>query len=310
MIELRTGLPGNGKTLSMVQELAAMQVKWDKGDESARPVFVHNVKDLILPHSPLPVIEEKNPKTGGIKRLPDWDNVPDGSLVIIDECQDLFPPRSSQSEAPPHVAWLNTHRHRGVDLVLITQHPKLIDSAVRALVGKHKHYRRMFGSSRSVVYEWDGCADSLTGMKNAVTTYWKFPADAFKWYKSAEVHTKQKFKLPMWMGIPLVGLVLMAFFVPRAYSVLVNGVQGKEIAQESKPHIVKKTEVSENPLAQGSGAIAPAPAAPMAPVTLPISLPEVPRYKGCITDPERTRCSCLTEDDQIVKEPPMCREYV
>jgi zona occludens toxin len=146
--------------------------------------------------------------------------MPDGSLVLIDECQGVFPPRSSQSTPPAHVAWLNTHRHRGFDLWITTQQPKLIDSSVRALVGRHKHYRRVFGLQRSIVYEWDSCSDSLSGMNNAVKSYWPFPAGVFKWYKSAEIHTKQKFKLPLWLGVLPLGVILCAYFFPAAYSAI------------------------------------------------------------------------------------------
>lgn len=302
MIELRTGLPGNGKTLSIVQELAAMQAKWDKGDEAARPVFVHNVRDLALPHSPLPLntIQHK----GGIEQnIPDWSQVPDGSLIIIDEGQDLFPPRSSQSMAPPHVAWLNTHRHRGVDILISTQHPKLVDASLRALVGKHKHYRRVFGMQRSIVYEWDGCSDSLAGMKDATKTFWNFPKDAFKWYKSAEVHTKQKFKLPFWVVIPFVGLLLGVFFVPRAYSVLSNGIKGKSLSahaeQPAQPHLPQAVAMGEK-----GGALAPT-ASPQA-VALPAVAPSPPQYVGCIAS--ASKCQCLTSAGQVVDEPHQCRE--
>jgi len=307
MIELRTGLPGNGKTLSVIQELAAMLKKWDKPSEvsEARPIFVHNVKDLILPHTPFPFTEEVNQRTGAVRKIPDWSQIPDGSFCIIDECQDFFPPRSSQSEAPPHIAWLNTHRHHGVDLVLITQHPKLIDGSVRALVGKHKHYRRVFGMNRSIVYEWDACSDSLSGLKTAVTSYWSFPKDAYQWYKSAEVHTKQKFRLPLWLGIPLIGLALGLFFVPKAYSTLTKGVKGESLqTKEVAPvHSISPAQ----PQSQSS----PGTIAPTTPAVVQAGSPSpektaAPVFVGCISSAKK--CSCITDKGQVVDNPPRCRE--
>ena len=163
MINLRTGTPGACKTLSAVEHLAKMIERWEKHPDEARPVFVHGVKDLALPHAPVPLIEWREGQNKPPVMVPDWDAMPDGSFVLVDEAQSFFPPRSSASTPPPHVAWLNTHRHRGFDIEVITQHPKLIDGSVRALVGKHQHYRRLFGGQRSYCYEWDACSDSLSG---------------------------------------------------------------------------------------------------------------------------------------------------
>lgn len=220
MIELRTGVPGSGKTLSMVVTLSRLFKRWESSPEEARPVFVLGIPDLAFPVSEVPLKSVQIHKAGSPSLVPDWDAMPDGSLVLIDEAQGVFPPRSTASVAPVHVLWLNTHRHHGFDIWLTTQHPKLIDNSVRALVGKHQHYRRLFGGSRAIVYEWDSCSDNLGGIKTAVTTYWSFPKKSFKCYKSAEVHTKQQFKYPKWLFIPVVGLLMALFFVPRAYSVM------------------------------------------------------------------------------------------
>lgn len=229
MIQLNTGVPGAGKTLSMVQSLAAAVARWEKHPEEARAVFVHGIPGLSLPHSPLPLLSVSASSLGLAEVVPDWEKVPPGSLVIIDECQCAFPPRSTQSKPLPHVAWMNMHRHYGIDIWLTTQHPKLMDGSVRALVGRHQHFRRLFGGNRSLIYEFDACNDGLGGLKNAVKTYWSFPKKVFQWYKSSEVHTKQKFRLPIWIFIPFVGLALGALFVPRAFNVLHKGIGGKSV---------------------------------------------------------------------------------
>jgi zona occludens toxin len=244
MIELRTGVPGAGKTLSAVERLAKLQARWDSHPDEARPVFVSGIPDLALPHSEMPLKSVQIRKAGTPSLVPDWDEMPDGSLVIIDEAQGVFPPRSSASEAPAHVAWLNTHRHRGFDIWLTTQHPKLIDASVRALIGKHQHYRRLFGGMRCAVYEWDCCSDSLSGLKTAVISYWSYPRKAFKWYKSAEIHTKQNFKLPRWILIPVLGFVLMLFFFPRAYGVI---TQSGNSQAKNEPIALKHPEPQNIP---------------------------------------------------------------
>lgn len=296
MIELRTGVPGSGKTLSMVEELSKLFVRWGKHPEEARPVFVHNIKDLALPHAAMPVQEI----TAGARKqlVPDWDAMPDGSLVLIDECQDVFPPRSSQAVAPPHVAWLNTHRHKGFDIWLTTQQPKLIDFAVRALVGKHQYFRRLFGGQRSAVYEWDACSDNHSGLKEAVTTIYGFPKHAYEFYKSAEIHTKQKFKLPRWLLIPLAGLVLSAFAVPRAYNTLTGAIGGKGVAVQAVT-----AQSSPKPVA-GLAPSVPLAAAVASFPSLPASAPSVvqasrPALAGCISS--GPRCSCFDSAGKSVE---------
>lgn len=218
MIELNTGVPGSGKTLNMVQRLSRLVKNWEKNPQDARPIFVLGIPNLLIPHAELPLISVQINKAGSPSLVPDWDSVPNGSLVLIDEAQGVFPPRSSASSSPSHVAWLNTHRHRGFDIWLTTQHPKLIDATVRALVGRHQHFRRLFGMQRATIYEWDACSDSLNGVQSAVRTQWAYPKDIFQFYKSAEIHTKQQFKLPKWILILPIGILMGLYFVPTSIS--------------------------------------------------------------------------------------------
>jgi len=78
-----------------------------------------------------------------------------GDLIVVDEAQFVMP-RGTLGRKPPY--WLQAmevHRHYGVDFLLITQHPQLIDTTVRALVGLHRHVRAVMGSSVCMVYTWD-----------------------------------------------------------------------------------------------------------------------------------------------------------
>lgn len=281
MIELRTGVPGSGKTLSMVEALSKLLKRWEKHPEDARAIYVHNITDLALPHAPMPT---KSIQMGPRSQIvPDWEAMETGSLVIIDECQDVFPPRSSQTVAPPHVAFLNTHRHLGFDLWLTTQNPKLIDFSVRALVNKHLHFRRLFGGQRAAVYEWDACSDSLTGLKDSVMVIYHFPKKAFEFYKSAEKHTKLSFKLPRWILIPVAGLALSVFAVPRAYDTISSVMSGKSL------HKTEAVKMLPGPVLAAS---APVPALVASAPVLAASAPVVdaPTFAGCIKTAKRCGC--------------------
>jgi hypothetical protein len=101
MINLSTGLPGAGKTLftiAFVKELA---------DKEKRPVFYSGITDLALDWQEIDA--EK------------WMDAPDGALIVIDECQRIFRPRGSAAKVPEYVSALETHRHKGLDLFLISE---------------------------------------------------------------------------------------------------------------------------------------------------------------------------------------------
>lgn len=296
MIELRTGVPGSGKTLSMVHALARMQERWKTHPDEVRPVFVHGIPDLALIHSPVPLKAYQPNVSQPLQHVPDWDAMPDGSLVIVDECQGFFPPRSSQSAPPAHVSWFNTHRHRGFDVWLTTQHPKLFDGSIRALVGKHMHYRRLFGGRRAVVYEWDACSDSLSGMGNAVKSYFEFPRKAFQYYKSAEIHTKQSFKLPAWFMLVPLSLVACLYAFPRMYTTLHDGMHGK--VGESKPVVVlPASAVAAAPVS--ASAVAAAPALSPEVVAAALRAPRRPvRLGACVAS--SASCKCYTPGGALV----------
>lgn len=176
MITLITGTPGAGKTLyTVAEELPKFK---------DRPLFIDGIPDLAINHLDCP---------GPVEKWHEW--IPEGAVLVIDEVQRVWRPRGAASAVPPGVAALETHRHKGVDLVIITQHPNLLDPNIRRLVGRHLHVRRMFGWSRAIVYEWDSATDP-TRVTNAIKRSWSYPKKAYKLYKSAEVHTKRGNRVP------------------------------------------------------------------------------------------------------------------
>lgn len=297
-------MPGSGKTLSAVEALAAMIARWEKHPAEARSIFCHNVTDLALPHASLPLKSVTIAKV--TYDVPDWALVPDGSYILIDECQKIFPPRASGAVMPEHVDFLNTHRHRGFDITLITQHPRLIDTAVRALVGKHQHFRRLFGRQIAVCYEWDSCSDSLGGLANAVMSKYSFPKKAFQWYKSAEVHTKQNFRLPKWLLIPVLGLVMGAFAFPMAY----KRVTGMADTGKLKSSISTAGGVAPVPAASASGlSVVGATAAPGPVPPVGLVVPPELAYAGCVATPKK--CACYDKGGiKVEVEDDVCREHI
>ena len=139
MITLITGTPGSGKTAYAVSLLMEMA--------GSRPIYADGVPELVIDHQPCPPVSEwtyeaDDPASATGKKIS--FTFPANSIVVIDECQRVFRPRSSGSKVPPEVAAFETHRHLGIDFILITQHPSLVDGNIRRLVGKHIHLCRHY----------------------------------------------------------------------------------------------------------------------------------------------------------------------
>jgi zona occludens toxin len=208
MIELITGLPGNGKTLYTIGQVKA------QAEKENRPVYYHGIK--LLPEG-APVLnwtELKDPK--------DWASVPPGSIVLIDEAQKTFRNRSLGTLPPSFVTDLETHRHLGIDLVMITQHPSLIDPAVRRLSGRHRHLVRLWGMEASTVHKWDSVKDNCDKSRNdSEKSKWAFDKTIFPLYRSAELHTMKRvipFRVKMLACLPFL-LIAAAYTV---YSLVVK----------------------------------------------------------------------------------------
>jgi hypothetical protein len=110
---------------------------------------------------------------------------------------------------PAYVAALETHRHHGFDIYVITQHPTLVEANVRRLVGTHRHIMRAFGSHAAIVHEWNEVrTDCDTKRDGSLSSTFRYPKEAFALYKSAEVHT-HKARVPMRVWLVLASPLLL-----------------------------------------------------------------------------------------------------
>lgn len=202
-IYLTTGANGTGKTLLTLKDVRAKQVKEN------RPVY-YNGFDLK---------PEKEVEFGWQKFDPvKWQDLPDGSICIMDECQDQFPVRGTGAKVPDHVEKLAVHRKRGFDFYMVTQHPANIDKFIVRLVGDpgwHRHLKRSFGQELTSVLQWSAvnlqCEKPSSGKSGTVSMV-PYPREVYEWYRSSSLHTAKK-KIPraVWvvlagvLGVPLLG---------------------------------------------------------------------------------------------------------
>jgi hypothetical protein len=128
-----------------------------------------------------------------LDKAEEWHKLPSGAIVVIDEAQRIFRPRGNGTLVPEHVSQLETHRHRGLDLYVVTQHPMLVDSNVRRLVGRHVHVMRSFGLQRATLHEWGTVKEQCDKARDdSNKTEWAYPKQVFAAYHSAEVHTHKR----------------------------------------------------------------------------------------------------------------------
>jgi hypothetical protein len=316
VITLITGMPGDGKTLYTIALVKAL------AEKEKRPVFYSGIRALSLPWIQFgePSPDPENPHF----TVPDkWHELPAGAIIVIDEAQRAFRPRSNGSAVPEHVAKLETHRHKGHDLFLITQQPLLVDSNVRRLVGRHFHCKRKFGMQNSTVHEWSQVNSSPDQVrKDSIRHEFAFPKDLYAVYKSAEVHT-HRVRIPMrfWM------LILLPFLAAGLLYFAVSKLIGRAV--DPLPESVKeRAGVISGPVhgpaptvARSGGAVTPAeyiesfkPRIPELAHTAPrydaaFDVVNVPYPAACLSMGKR--CKCYTDQATVLNlSPYLCREIV
>lgn len=211
-IELITGLPGNAKTLYGIQSTVK------RAKEENRPIYYDGIKELI----------EDDPRLQGTSWTKfdssKWHEVvPSGSLIFIDEAQKIFRARNMGATPPVYVTELEEHRHKGIDFVMTTQHPRLIDPAVKVLTQTHRHMVRVSGFEMSTVHKWDSIKaepDKPAGRKDSEKVRWSFPKELYGVYKSADEHTIKK-SIPgrvKLLGVLLLLLIAMGWYLTSYFA--------------------------------------------------------------------------------------------
>lgn len=304
MLTLITGTPGSFKTAYTVWEIARLvpgstveaQERvpshgkvYEAGEAVPRHLFC-NINGLLVDHE---VIDPE-----AMARWPKW--VQPGDHLIYDEVQTIWRPRAVGSKVPEEIQALETHRHMGIDITVVTQHPMLLDSNVRRLVNRHLHLRRVAGGF-CIVYEWDHCGQPGAYKTCVGQTMWRAKRDGFKLYKSAQLHTKPTQSVPKVALIGVAALAGAAYLAPMAYGRITDRFKAAEPA--------KHAQAASAPVKGGIApahvpASAPAPAQPA-----PQAVPAAPRYVGCMV--LGPRCECFTpEGTRADLEPQACREGV
>lgn len=320
MITVLTGTPGAGKTLYAISELLFplydfAEGKWKpipKREEDGSETMVErhvytNINGLLVDHELV--------QADGDEGLHNWHKwAKPGSLIVVDEFQKIWPPRANGSKVPDDVQAFDTHRHMGVDFILITQNAMNVDRHLHGLTGRHLHVRRMANMALAIVYEWDHCSKSLLYSKSITKHPWRYKKKAFKFYKSSELHTKQKRRLPGAVWFILVALVGLAYLGPTVFARLGERTQ----LAKSEPHTLGAVPSQGNKLdgvqhGEG-GSPKPARRPASAPDQVAVAAPAVSAVSsvkvsiGCVRT--ATRCRCFEQDGTPADKPlEFCEEH-
>jgi len=198
-IHLVTGIPGHGKTLYMVGLLLDELIAECAG--SGRQVF-HNINGFD------PGFENVHSITDDLIYAWADDDGPRNAIFVIDEAQFLFPVRNPSARVPAHVEKLSTHRHRGLDFYLITQHGSLLDRFIIPLIESHTDVYRPYGMKLSRVTVFPYYAPQVkhrATLQMGETKRLRFNPAHFSAYQSSTMHTYQP-GLP-WRKLALLGTV-------------------------------------------------------------------------------------------------------
>jgi Zonula occludens toxin len=279
MITLITGTPGAGKSLRALWWLVTHYMKVDKQDGLRRPVYT-NVDGITLDVEPLP---------------DDWRDTPEGSVIVIDEAQKYWPstgrPGVSQRE---DIRALETHRHTGHDIILVTQHPTLIDAHVRKLVGRHEHLRRALGGANaSHVYSRNEVFDvqDKSQLSNCDHQVWQFDKSLYSKYQSATLHTvKWYFPKKLRRYLIVIAICVGILFLLFRQTIGVGGMFSSGFGSLN----LASSDVVDTGLSV---------------VTTVVTDIPVRVYRGCIWDDET--CYCYAENYSIVEQSDSeCRRVV
>lgn len=239
MIFLITGKPGSFKTLSTIERVQKYQ------QDQAKQGLVRDVYTNI-----------NGINVEGWKTLEDpqkWYELPEGAIIVVDECQKEtagFGAMSATARQPETITELETHRHHGFDLFLITQGVHLINSRIKPLVDEHYHYLRKYGWNRAHLYISTGIIPTTERESVLRKEYehklYRPSKKTYALYQSSTLHTVQR-RIPpaVLYGVP--ALLLFVWLIWHGIN-SVRNMAGDGQAQ------VKQAEMTQTKAAEQAAA--------------------------------------------------------
>lgn len=230
---LVTGQPGHGKTAYALDKAFKFQ-------KEGRVIYAHGVKDLDYTKANFNYLD--NPA--------DWEQLPDGSVILLDECYTVLPNRNPGAKVPPHIEAMARHRHRGFDFILIAQQGLQLDPFLRGLYEEHVHVRQTsIMRSKTKLKRWNQYQSNVQGACNDVVD-WVRPNYVFDYYTSTTMVTTKR-QLPMWIRWVIVGVVALGIILFAVRWYFASKIAGYEADRPPAAHDTTRAAATA-----GSGAAA------------------------------------------------------
>lgn len=337
-LHLITGVPGAGKTLN------TLKLVHTKAAQQGRPVYYRGIK--LVRDNPHGInfdnwYEMRHPNDDDVDLATDvtpwsWQNVPDGAIIFVDEAHHFYPATSPTARHPAYIMDMSEHRHRGIDIYLISQGPDLINSTIKNWVNEHHHYRLLFGSLLNIRYLNEKCVNNVRNTRElsqeASKKRIKHDKRWYGAYISASIHYSRK-RVPVGIITTLVvGLLLIIggiLYVSDQY--FGQGQPSQPVIPQPQPSYIDPRPTApyrndnqplfERPIAnainrdQFDPTTAYIPRIQAMPETAPayddLRKPQTVPKPQCLIAKATDTCACYTQQATILHDYPdtLCREY-
>ncbi len=151
MIELYEGVPGSGKSYHAICEKFLPWVKQGRRLYIAVDGIYLDRLSLFTGIELQTLEQQITIWKDSVEVLQAFQHVEPGSAVIIDEAQTVF--RSMQKVEPGLLRWLETHRHYGVDILLMSQDFRQMSQGVTRLIEATVKFRKLAFVGMSKKYQ-------------------------------------------------------------------------------------------------------------------------------------------------------------
>ncbi|MCW5793699.1 MAG: hypothetical protein KIS97_05105 [Nitrospira sp.] len=252
MIELYEGVPGSGKSYHAISEKFLPWVKQGRRLYIAVDgIYLDRLS--LFTGIDLSVLEQQITLwKDSIEVLQAFPHVEPGSAVIIDEAQTVF--RSMQKVEPGLLRWLETHRHYGVDILLMSQDFRQMSQGVTRLIEATVKFRKLafVGLSKKYQGKVRGNPEDNEVIRAFVGTYSPAVYAYYSSYASAAIREEKRshtvFKSArVAIGIAA-GLFAIGLMVWRPWSSL-SSTKPAPAGSRSV------TSIASGPSVQGSGSL-------------------------------------------------------
>ena len=270
MIELYEGVPGSGKSYHAICEKFLPWVKQGRRLYIAVDGIYLDRLSLFTGIDLETLEQQITIWKDSVEVLQAFPHVEPGSAVIIDEAQTVF--RSMQKVEPGLLRWLETHRHYGVDILLMSQDFRQMSQGVTRLIEATVKFRKLafVGLSKKYQGKVRGNPEDNEVIRAFVGTYSPAIYAYYSSYASAAIREEKRshtvFKSArVAIGIAA-GLFAIGLMVWRPWSSL-SSTKPIPAGSTARPSVASEPAVlpSSGSLLNPLGTSASVPATPMIP---------------------------------------------